>query len=667
MAPRDKRRAAPRAQTERRSSARPAAAKRGGARDRAAEKVLRAGLTTEHYDRLMALPHPHIHRFVADAIELCTPESVFICTDSAADIRHVRQQALAKGEERPLATAGHTVHFDGIQDQGRDREATRYLVPREDSLGTALNQLERERGLAEVRGLLRGAMRGRTMIVRFLSLGPARSAFAIPCVQCTDSFYVAHSEDLLYRRAYEQAKHLTPDGDLFRILHSTGKVDENMVSVEAAKKRIYIDYREDTIYSVNTQYAGNTVGLKKLALRLTIRKADREGWLAEHMFLMGVHGPGGRKTYFAGAFPSACGKTSTAMLQGETILGDDIAYLRNVGDRAHAVNAESGIFGIIQNVNVTDDPTIYQALTAPGEVIFSNVLVKDRTPYWLGMGSDLPKDGVNFSGLWFEGKTDADGNAIPPAHKNARYTVSLRALANCDPELENPEGVVVGGILYGGRDARAYVPVQQSFDWEHGIIAYGAWLETETTFAILGKEGVSELNMMSIQDFVSIPLGRYVRNNLEFGTRLTPPPLVFGVNYFLRDQVPANGQAGEFVNEVRDKAVWVKWMERRVHGEVGAIKSATGWIPRHEDLEVLFRQVLARDYPLEAYVKQFTLRVPENLAKLERVGKFYRDEVPDAPPALFRVLQEQRQRLAFAQRAAGDYVSPLDLAKMSIP
>jgi phosphoenolpyruvate carboxykinase (GTP) len=499
------------------------------------------------------------------------------------------------------------------------------------------------------------------MVVRFLSLGPTRSAFAIPCVQCTDSFYVAHSEDLLYRPAYERFHRPAPDGDLFCFLHSAGRLDDNMVSVEADKKRIYIDYRESTIYSVNTQYAGNTVGLKKLALRLTIRKADREGWLAEHMFLMGVHGPHGRKTYFAGAFPSACGKTSTAMLTGETILGDDIAYFHNVGGRAQAVNAESGIFGIIQNVNPKDDPTIYQALTAPGEVIFSNVLVKDGRPHWLGMGSDLPRDGVNFSGPWHEGKADTAGNPIPPAHKNARYSVALTALANCDPELENPEGVVVGGILYGGRDAHAYVPVQQSFDWEHGIIAYGAWLETETTFAIIGREGVAEINVMSIQDFVSIPLAKYIRNNLEFGGRLAQPPLVFGVNYFLRDR------EGKFVNDVRDKAVWVKWMERRVHDEVGAIRGATGWIPRYEDLQALFRQVLAKDYPLEDYIKQFTLRVPENLAKLERVAKFYGEEVPDAPPALLEVLKEQRERLLFAQSAAGNYVSPLDLATMSVP
>ena len=273
--------------------------------------LLKKKMDEPNYRKLTAVKNSIVRRFLADATELCEPESIFICTDSQDDIRYIREQAIALGEESPLGINGHTIHFDGMEDQGRDREATKYLVPKTDSLSKTLNQVEREEGLTEIRGLLRGTMKERTMIVRFLSLGPTGSVFSIPCVQCTDSFYVAHSEDLLYRPAYEQFTRIEEKGEIFRILHSVGKMNENMVSVESEKKRIYIDYAQHTIYSVNTQYAGNTVGLKKLALRLTIRKADREGWLAEHMFLMGVHGPNSRKTYFAGAFPSACGKTST--------------------------------------------------------------------------------------------------------------------------------------------------------------------------------------------------------------------------------------------------------------------------------------------------------------------------------------------------------------------
>ena len=619
------------------------------------KKLLKEKLTAENYNGLIALANPKVHEFVADAIELCRPASVFVCTDSAEDIDYIREQAIKSGEERPLNIPGHTCHFDGYTDQGRDREVTMYLVPKSDSLSKTLNQIEREEGLAEVRGLLEGSMKGRTMIVRFLSLGPTDSVFSILCVQATDSWYVAHSEDLLYRRAYEQFLRMGKDASCFRFLHSAGAMNQDMVSVDTDNKRIYIDYTEDMTYSVNTQYGGNTIGLKKLALRLTIRKADREGWLAEHMFLMGVYGLKGRKTYFAGAFPSACGKTSTAMLPGETILGDDIAHFRKIKGQFRAVNAEAGIFGIIQNVNVKDDPAIWDVLNKPGEVIFSNVLVNEGNPHWLGMGAELPEKGVSFSGAWFKGKLDAKGSEIPPAHKNARYTVSIKALANCDPELDNPKGIVLSGIMYGGRDAKGYVPVQQAFDWNHGIVAYGASLETETTFAIIGKEGLPEINLMSIQDFVAIPLSKYIQNNLKFVQGLKKAPLIFGVNYFLRDK------QGRFVNAVRDKHVWVKWMELRVHGDVDAVSAPTGLIPKYEDLVPLFRQVLDKEYTKENYVQQFTIRIPENLAKLDRVEKIYREEISDTPQILFDTFAEIRKRLKAAGDKHGDYISPFDL------
>ena len=616
-------------------------------------EALRPKMSEECYEKLCAIKNHKVYEFIAKSSDMCNCEKIFICSDSAEDIAHVRQQAIATGEETVLKLKGHTVHFDGIHDQGRDRQATKYLVPRGVSFSKALNQIDRQEGLVEAKGLLRDSMKGRTMIVRFISLGPPNSVFTILGLQCTDSWYVAHSEDLLYRPGYEVFCQSEPNREFLRVVHSAGKLTEHMTSAEHDKKCIYIDYMDSTIYSVNTQYAGNSVGFKKLAFRLAIRQANYEGWLAEHMMIMGVHGPGGRKTYFSGAFPSACGKTSTAMLPGETIVGDDIAYIRDIGSVARAVNVESGIFGIIQDVNPDDDALIYKVLNSPGEVIFSNVLVNDGKPYWLGMGSELPKEGVNFSGDWHEGKKDENGKEIPAAHKNARYAVALKALENCDPELNNPMGVELSGILYGGRDARAYVPVQQSFDWEHGIIAYGASLETETTFATIGKEGVPEINMMSTQDFISIPLGQNVCNNLEFGRKLKKVPIVFGVNYFLRER-----GNGKFLNSPQDKHVWIKWMELRVHGEAGAIRSPTGFLPKYEDLKKLFKRVLGKDYSKEDYVKQFTIRVPENLAKIERVQRFYQENVSDTPAELFELLDQQRQRLVEAMERFGDYISP---------
>jgi len=615
-------------------------------------EALRPKLSKSDYKKLCAISIPKVHEFIAKSADLCNAEHIFICSDSEEDKNYIRQQAIATKEETPLNITGHTIHFDGYYDQGRDRKVTKYLVPKRVFLSKALNQIDRQEGLAEVKGLLRDSMTGRTMIARFLSLGPTNSVFTILGLQCTDSWYVAHSEDLLYRPGYKVFTQSGLDTDFLRVLHSAGKLTENMVSAEHKKKRIYIDYMDNTIYSVNTQYAGNSIGFKKLAFRLAIRKANTEGWLAEHMMLMGVHGPNGRKTYFAGAFPSACGKTSTAMLPGETILGDDIAYIREIDSVARAVNVEAGIFGIIKDVNPIDDASIFKILHNPGEIIFSNVLVKDGKPYWLGMGSELPKEGINFSGEWYKGKKGEPANEVPAAHKNARYAVNLKAVENCDPELDNPLGVELKGIMYGGRDAKAYVPVQQSFDWEHGIIAYGASLETETTFATIGKEGVPEINMMSIQDFISIPLGKNVRNNLDFGKKLKKLPVIFGVNYFLQDK------QGKYLNDPKDKHVWVKWMELRVHDEVNAIKTPTGYIPKYEDLRKLFKQVLDKDYSKEDYVKQFSIRVQENMAKIKRVRKFYKKNVTYTPEAVFWVLNQQYERLLDAKEKYGNYISP---------
>ncbi len=617
-------------------------------------EALKHRMNWDNFEKLRAIPNPKVHQFVAEAAELCNPKDIFICSDTPDEIAHIKHMAIASGEEcAALATPGHTYHFDGYYDQGRDREVTKFLVPKGNSLSPALKQIDRDEGLNEILNLLRGSMAGRTMIVRFLILGPANSIFTIPCMECTDSWYVAHSVSLLYRSGYETFLNMSVGADFFKTLHSAGRMNERMISIDHDKKRIYIDYLTNTVYSVNTQYAGNSVGFKKLALRLAICKAHREGWLAEHFMIMGVHGPGGRKTYIGGAFPSACGKTSTAMLPGETILADDIAYVRNIDGVCRAVNAEAGIFGILQNINPIDDPLIYNVLNSPNEIIFSNVLIKDARPWWLGMECNLPDEGVNFSGRWFKGKVGLNGKEMPPASENARYTISLKALPNCDPELDNPLGVELGAIIYGGRDYRAYVPIQQAFSWDHGVIAYGASLETETTFAITEEKGKYEINVMSIQDFVSIPLGQYIKHYLEFGKRLKKPPLIFGANYFLRDL-----KTGEFLNDRRDKHVWAKWIELRVHNDVGAVKTPTGLIPKYEDLTKLFRQVLNKDYAKEDYVRQFTIRVPENLRKIKRVKEFWTTQVLDTPAELLQILDEQAERLIKARERFGDYIPP---------
>jgi len=618
-------------------------------------ELLRTKCGREGYQKLVELENVNLHNFVEKYVEHCNPASIFVRTDSAEDAQYIRGKAIENGEEGKLALQGHTVHFDGYYDQARDKDKTRLLLPSNVDLGSSINSMDRDEGLVEIHKCLKNIMEGKEVYICFFCLGPTNSRFSIPCVQITDSSYVAHSEGILYRSGYEEFKRMQGSKNFFRFVHSAGVLEKG-VSKNVSQRRVYIDIEDNIVFSANTQYGGNTIGLKKLAMRPAIHKASREGWLTEHMFIMGISGPGKRVTYLMGAFPSACGKTSTSMLEGEIIVGDDIAYLRKIDGRIRAVNAECGIFGIIRDVNSKDDPLIWEALHSSGEVIFSNILVReDETTYWLGKDGDTPEQGVNHFGKWSTGKRDTKGEEISPSHKNARYTIGLRRLKNCDPRLDDPDGVEVGGIIYGGRDSDTSVPVEESFDWEHGILSKGATLESETTSATLGQEGVRTFNLMSNLDFLPIPLGEYIKINLAFGRAVKKPPLIFSANYFLKNK------KREYITGMKDKHVWLKWMELRIHNDVDAIKTPTGYIPRYEDLKRLFKEVLGKDYWKESYIEQFTLRISENIGKMERIAKIYQTKVPHTPDILFKVLAEQRERLEKLRKERGDYVSPVEL------
>lgn len=611
------------------------------------------------FEKLEALGNQHVLALAQKYVELCDPATVFVGDDSREDAEYVRLQALKNGEETALGTAGHTIHFDNYKDQARDTKNTRIIVGENEHLSEAQRPIGREEALKELDGIYKGIMKGREMLIMFYCLGPVNSPFSIPCMQISDSAYVVHSEGLLYRSGYAQFKLIGNSDSFFRFVHSEGPLNEKKASCDLENRRVYVDKERNTVYSVNTQYAGNTVGLKKLAFRLALNKSRKEGWLAEHMFLMGMHGPNGRTTYFTGAFPSACGKTSTAMLPGEKIVGDDLAYIRNIDGEPMTVNVEAGIFGIIENVSEKSDPEIWKALTEPGEVIFSNVLVgADNKPYWLGMNAPTPEAGVNHSGAWQKGKTDEEGKEIPLASKNARYTVNLSRLANCDPVLNQPQGVPVSGFVYGGRDSDTSVPIAEALSYSQGVLMMGASIESETTAATLGQQGVRKFNVMSLIEFLPYPMGEYLQNVLNFQKGLKRVPKIFGVNYFLK------GQDGQYISGIRDKHVWLKWAELRVHGEAEGIPTPVGTIPKYEDLRRLFQEVLKKDYSRELYEEQFTIRVPKLLEKIARIRKIYQDaqEATGTIPAeMFAELDAQERRLNDLRSAKGDLVAPSQL------
>ncbi len=596
--------------------------------------------------KLVTLRNPHVLRQVREFIDLCKPSRVNVITDDPEEIAYVRKLALDLGEEQPLKMDGHTIHFDGYADQARDKAHTAVLLPVGQSLSRGIVSVERESGLREMRGLLDGVMKGKEMLVRFFSLGPTESRFSLCALQITDSAYVGHSEDLLYRSGYGQFDRLGGSREFFTFVHSAGALDERSCSLDTEKRRIYIDFLDGKVYSVNNQYAGNSLGLKKLALRLAVYKANHEDWLAEHMLVMGVHPPGkDRVTYFTGAYPSASGKTSTAMIPGQTIVGDDIAYLRADGEgNARAVNIESGIFGIIKDVKPDDDPLIYKALITPRELVFSNVLIEDGVPYWQGMGRDPPGSGVNFSGDWWKGKTDEEGKEIPFAHSNARYTMRISELGNADPHVNDPDGVVVQGVLYGGRDSDTNVPVSEAVSWEQGVYL-GATIESETTSATLGQEGVRKSSPMANMDFLVVPLGTYLSNHIEFGRRLKSCPTVFATYYFLKHE-------GRYTNAIPDKKVWLLWAEGRVHGDYEAIKTPIGLLPKYRDLKELFRSVFDKDYSLEDYHIQFSVRLDKYLEKIARMEEIFKPE-PGMPKEFWEIQSQLRAELEVLKAETG--------------
>jgi len=617
-------------------------------------------ISAEDQAKIDALNNPKLSKIIKEAADLMQPDEVWVFTDDPKDAEKIRKSALEFNEERTLATKGHTLHYDNYGDQGRAPGQTQVLLPPGQKLSRGLNYMDRDTGLKEIFEIMNGIMKGKKMIVRFFCLGPVNSKFSICAVQITDSFYVAHSEDLLYRGGYEQFKQLKDKDDFFYFWHSQGELLPNHTTKNLDKRRIYIDLMEKRVLSANNQYAGNSLACKKLALRLAIDKAHKEGWLAEHIFISAFYSEDKkRKTYFAGAYPSMCGKTSTAMIPGGSIVGDDIAYVR-VGPKGEfrAANIERGIFGIIQDVNGKDDPVIFDALTSPREIIFSNLLEKDGKVYWNGMGDknfQYPTKGYNHSGEWEKGNKDANDKEIPLSHPNARFTLRLEELSNVDEALHKPEGVEIQGLLYGGRDTDTSVPVAESPDWDHGVFV-GATIESETTAATIGKAGVRVSNPFANMDFMIIPLAKYIEDHYAFGKKLKVHPKVYATNYFLK------GSDGQWLNSKLDKKVWILWAEERIHGLVDAIDTPIGKIPKHADLKRLFAQCFnGRDYTEKEYVDQFSIRTTKYLEKLDRMEKLFKEE-PNMPKQFWDQLNDMRAKITALKEAKGkDVISPLEL------
>jgi len=600
---------------------------------------------------------------IANAIVMCEPDTVFVNTGSEADKKYIRDLAIKNGEEKKLAMKGHTIHFDLKDEQGRIVDRTFYIANEGEKISSLANKIERPKALEDVQKFMKGIMRGMVMMVGFYIRGPVGSPVSNPALEITSSAYVSHSAELLYRNSFAAFDKETERlGHFYVNIHSQGK---NRAE-DLPNARVFMDRSHWTTYSFNCTYAGNTLLMKKGNHRFSVDKAvyeNKGNELAEHMFITGIDGLGGRITWCAGAAPSGCGKTTTAMA-GNHFIGDDLAQIWIAEDGSiRAVNPESGIFGILEDVNQDGDPQLMAILRKPGEeVIWSNVLVtEDGVPHWTGSGEEVPAKGVNFQGHWEKGMKDKNGKPVPISHPNARCTISSSVLAIYSDYAEDPKGVELRVITYNGRDSDTMPPVWVGKNPDHGVVI-GATIVSAATETEVGATGIKRAPWANAP-FIPGALADYMDAQFTFFNSekiaKEKKPIMAGLNYFLTDEA-RGGNSKKLLGEKRDVKVWMAWLERRVNKEVDAIETPIGYLPKFDDLKKLFKSIIDKEYTEELYVKQFSLYIDNILARTVMQKEAY-SKNPSTPKRLFKVLDEQQEGLMKLREKFGHVIKPSQL------
>ncbi len=619
----------------------------GGVTNRAdANTVFADNLDEINNNKLATIKNEEALIKIANAINMCRPDSVFINTGSPEDVQWIREYSLDRGEEKKLAKAGHTIHFDLPEDQARLVKQTFYIINEGEKMSSLAKSVLRSEAIDYVKKFMPGIMTGMTMIVGFYSRGPVGAEAAIPAIEISSSGYVLHSAELLYRNCYSDFDaEAERAGLFFTNVHAQG----NNTSADVPNARIFMDRSWMTTFSTFCTYAGNTLLLKKGNHRFSVDYTTYykvEEQLSEHMFITGMTGPGGRKTFFAGAAPSGCGKTTTAMV-GSDFIGDDLAQFWIDKDGVlRAINPEKGIFGIVEDVNREGDPFLMDCLRGDGtEVIWSNVLVADGVPYWVGNGEAAPDKGINFQGEWHKGKTGPDGNPIPMSHKNSRCTLRASAIANHATALsEDPNGAPVKVITYSGRDADTMPPVWVAKNANEGV-AIGASIVSRATATEVGATGVNRQPWANAP-FIPGSLADYMEAQFTFFNSAkfsdVARPTMAGLNYFLTHE-NRGGTGSNLLGEKKDVRVWLGWLELFANGDVDAITTPIGYLPKYEDLVPLF-QTINKEYPKSLYDMQFALYVDMIVARLDLQREAYSKE-PDIPHLLFEIYEKQKKEL----------------------
>ncbi len=520
--------------------------------------------------------------WIDEMAAMTKPDKIVWIDGSEEQLEELRQEAYKTGEliklnEKELP--GCVYHRSAINDVARVEGRTFICCEKKEDAGPTNNWMDPAEMYLKLRGIYDGAMKGRTMYVIPYSMSIIGSPFAKYGIELTDSIYVVVSMAIMTRMGKQVFDALGDSPDFIKGLHSKAQLDE--------ENRYIVQFPQDnTIWSVNSGYGGNVLlGKKCFALRIASVLGRREGWMAEHMLILGVQDPEGNVTYITGAFPSACGKTNLAMIIPPQVyrdkgwkcwtVGDDIAWIRPGPDgRLWACNPENGFFGVAPGTNMKSNPNAM--LCTKKNSIFTNVVLKpDLTVWWEGMDKNPPEGALNWKG---EPWDPADGSK--GAHPNSRFTSPAVNCPCLSSEYNNPNGVPISAMLFGGRRAKTAPLVYQSRDWNHGVFM-GATVASETTAAATGAVGVVRRDPMSMRPFIGYHVADYWQHWIDMGKSVANLPKIFHVNWFRTDD------EGHFLwPGFGENMRVVEWILKRCRGEVEAVETPIGFMPKPEDISL---------------------------------------------------------------------------------
>ncbi len=568
---------------------------------------------------------PDISRAVTDWVravrELTQPDYVHWCDGSATEIATLQKQLQARGELQALNAETFPNSFlarSHPSDVARVEHLTFVCTHKPEDAGPNNHWMDPQEAHKKMQGLFRGCMKGRTLYVVPYCMGPIDSPFARCGVEITDSAYVAINMGMMTRMGRPALERIARDNSFVKGLHSTGELDPD--------RRFIMHFPEElTIESFGSGYGGNALlGKKCHALRIASYQARTEGWLAEHMLIVGLQSPAGETHYVAAAFPSACGKTNLAMLippgsmPGWKVftVGDDIAWLHPGPDgRLWAINPEAGYFGVVPGTNPQTNRNAYDMIRH--DTLFTNVaLTANNEPWWEGLETGKPATD------WLGKPIDASSKG-PAAHPNSRFTVAAKQNPCYSPHADDPRGVPISALVFGGRRRTVAPLVYEARDWNHGVLV-GASVASETTAAATGQVGVVRRDPMAMKPFAGYNFADYWAHWINIGKRLSNPPKIFHVNWFRRDA------AGKFLwPGYGENLRVIAWMLERCAGKANAHETPIGYLPDSADLNLqgldvsaaAMSELLAVDRvqwraeakEIRSYVDEFGQRVPAGL------------------------------------------------------